>query len=151
MQKELIVRRAWEVLEPELKAIDVELVEVEFGREEVGDVLRLYIDHPEGVTLDRCVDVTRYVSPVLDKEDFISEAYNLEVSSPGIDRPIRKAADFARFEGEPVKLETVTPVSGRRRYKGRLAGFEDGLIAVDCDGTVHTVHIENIKRAKLDR
>lgn len=151
MQKEQIVRRTWEVLEPELKAIGVELVEVEFGREEVGDVLRLYIDHPEGVTLDRCVEVSRYVGPVLDMEDFIPEAYNLEVSSPGIDRPLRKPGDFKRFEGEPVKLETIAPVGGRRRYKGRLAGFDDGLVAVDCDGTVHTVHIENVKRAKLDR
>lgn len=151
MQREQIVRRTWEVLEPELASIGFELVEVEFGREDVGDVLRLYIDREGGITIDHCVEVSRYVGPVLDKEDFIEEAYNLEVSSPGIDRPLRKPSDFARFAGEAVKVETVTPIGGRRRYAGRLIGYEDGLISVDCDGTVHTVHVENVKRAKLAR
>lgn len=146
-----IVRRAWEVLEPELDSLGFELVEIEYGREDAGYVLRLYIDRTGGVTIDHCVEVSRYVGPVLDKEDFIEGAYNLEVSSPGIDRPLRKPVDFTRFAGEPIKVETVAAMAGRRRYAGRLAGYEDGLIAIDCGGTVHRVHIENVKRAKLDR
>lgn len=151
MQRDEMVRRSWEGLEPELAQLGYELVEVEFGREEPGDVLRLYIDREGGVTIDDCVKVSRYVSALLDKDDFIEDAYNLEVSSPGIDRPIRKREDFERFAGERVKLEAITPIGGRRRYKGVLTGFEDGLVGVDCDGTIHTVHIENVKKAKLDR
>lgn len=151
MQQEQIVRRTWEALEDDLARFGYELVEVEYGREDVGEVLRLYVDNDTGITIDDCVDVSRFVSPVLDKEDYIPQAYNLEVSSPGIDRPIRKVNDFERFRGERIKLETVTPIGGRKRYTGTLEGIQDGLITVTCDGDAHAIHIENVKKAKLDR
>ncbi|MDQ1257904.1 MAG: ribosome maturation factor RimP [Candidatus Hydrogenedentes bacterium] len=145
-----IVQRAWSVLEPELAVHGYELVEVEFepsGRR----TLRLYIDRDGGVTVDDCVAVSQLAGPVLDVKDFIDGSYVLEVSSPGIDRPVRKPADFARFTGERIHLKTHVAVHGRKRFTGVLTGFEDGLVRIDCDGTVCEVHIENLKRANLDR
>lgn len=145
------IRKAWETLTPELQEQGFELVEVEFRTEGGRRILRVYIDKPGGVTIDDCADVSQVLSPALDVADFISGMYYLEVSSPGIDRPIRKPADFARFVGEPVKLRTETPVQGRKRFSGRLTGFEDGLVLLECDGQPCSVHIENVERANLDR
>lgn len=76
----------------------------------------------------------------------------LEVSSPGIDRPVRKTADFTRFAGEQVRVQTHAPVAGRKKFKGKLEGIEDGLIRVTVeDGELVSIHIENVKRANLER
>jgi ribosome maturation factor RimP len=147
-----VIERVWRELEPEVNAQGYDLVEVEFGHEAAGRVLRLYIDKPGGgITLDDCQTVSHVVGATLDRLDFLQDRYVLEVSSPGIDRPIRKGSDFERFEGEKVKLVAQTPVSGRKRFHGILKGFEDGLIKLDCDGALYEVHIENVKKANLDR
>ena len=145
-----IVQEAWKLFESELEELGYELIEIEYLMENGSMVLRLYLDSPKGITIDDCAEASRMISAFMDQSDFISSEYLLEVSSPGIERPIRKPCDFERFIGESVKLKTVTPIEGRRRYKGILAGFSDGLIAIDVDGTIHQVHIENVKRAKLD-
>jgi ribosome maturation factor RimP len=75
----------------------------------------------------------------------------LEVSSPGIDRPIRKPEDFERFAGERIRLKARSPVNGRKHFKGVLTGLKDGLVLLECDGESHAIHIENIKKANLDR
>ncbi len=146
-----IVERVWRLAEPELESHGYELVEVDFGHEVHGRVLRLYIDKGGGISLDDCQSVSHLIGALLDQADFLQEHYILEVSSPGFDRPIRKASDFSRFAGEPVKLVTQSPVSGRKRFKGVLRGYQDGLILIECDGTSYEVHIENVKRANLDR
>lgn len=152
MQQRELITRAWQLLEPELAEQGYELVELELGRQGASPVLRVFIDKAGGgITLDDCAEVSQFLSPLLDKVDLIDERYMLEVSSPGIDRPLRKPSDFKRFEGEPIRLRSHAPVNGRSRFKGRLAGFEDGLIQVECEGTAWTVHIENLKSARLDR
>jgi ribosome maturation factor RimP len=144
------MRQAWELLEPEIDELGYELVEVEYGQFETGLILRLYIDKDQGVTLDHCVEVSRLASAILDQHDFGNDQYNLEVSSPGIDRPVRKPEDFIRFIGEPLKVKTIAPVGGRKRFKGTLTGFDDGMISVDIDGDLFSIHVENIKKAQLD-
>ena len=139
------------MFEPELAEQGYELIEVEYVQDYGSMILRLYIDSEEGVNVDDCATASRLISAIMDQADFIRSEYLLEVSSPGVERPVRKAEDFVRFIGESVKLKTVTPIEGRRRYKGTLAGFEDGLVAIDVDGTTHHIHIENVKRAKLDQ
>jgi len=146
-----VIERVWEDVTPELNEQGYELVEVEYVPGSRGRTLRLFIDKEGGVTLDDCQRVSRMVSNLLDRADFIQEHYVLEVSSPGFDRPVRKAADFERFKGERVKLVLETAVSGRKRINGVLQGYHDGLVAVDSDGTVYEVHIENLKKANLDR
>jgi len=148
-----MVRLLWTRLEPVLAEQGYALVEVELAGGPGGrPVLRLYIDKPAGgVTLDDCVAATQVLGPLLDAEDLINARYTLEVSSPGIDRPLRKPADFARFSGEAIRVTTHAPVEGRKRFNGILRGFEDGLILLECDGTVCPIHIENLKKANLDR
>ena len=128
-----------------------DLVEIEFTQEGHRATLRLYVDKDGGITLDDCTAVTQLVSPLLDRSDFISGNYYLEVSSPGIDRPVRKPADFERFVGEPIRVRAVEPVQGRRNFRGSLKGFDDGLILLECEGQAYSVHIENLAKANLDR
>jgi ribosome maturation factor RimP len=151
MERRDVVRRAWRELEPELQLLGVELVEVDYVRQGASDLLRLYIDKPGGVNIDDCAEVSRHVSLLLDKLDFLGSDYLLEVSSPGIDRPIRKPSDFEAYVGEPIRLQSEVPVDGRKRFRGNLAGYAEGLIRVEVDGTEYRIHIENLKKAQLDR
>lgn len=146
-----IVRRSWQEFEPELAEQGYELVEVEYGMQGGSAVLRLFIDKSEGVTLDDCQRVSHLVSALLDRSDFVSGHYMLEVSSPGFDRPVRKASDFERFAGEKIALTALTAIAGRKQFRGILKGFRDGLVLVECAGTEHGIHIENLKKARLDR
>lgn len=145
------IRTVWQELAPELAQHGFELVEVELDNYAGRKVLRLFIDKTGGVTLDDCTRVSHLLSPLLDLKDWFDGPYALEVSSPGIDRPIRKPEDFVRFMGEPVKLKTHEPVSGKKRFTGVLTGFQDGLVQVTCDETLYEVHLGNIKKANLDR
>jgi len=146
-----IMRRVWATLEPELAEQGFELVEAEFEQQGSRRILRLYIDRDGGVTLDDCAAASQFVGALLDAKELVDGAYVLEMSSPGIDRPVRKASDFRRFVGERLKVKTYEPVAGRKRMKGILTGFEDGSVLLDCDGQAHAIHVENVKKARLDR
>ena len=147
-----IIRTAWSVFDPELQEQGYELVEVEYGRQEGVLILRVYIDKASGgITLDDCTAVSQLLSPLLDTKDFVGGEYMLEVSSPGFERPLRRPEHFVRFAGEPVKLVTHALVGGRSRFSGVLKGFDDGLILVEVDGEIVTIHIENLKKARLNR
>lgn len=146
-----LTRRIWNEVEPHIEEQGFELVEVLLGRSGRRTVLRIFIDKPAGVTLDDCAAVSQLLGPILDAEDFFSGSYLLEVSSPGFDRPLRKAKDFERFAGETVRLRAATPVNGRRNFRGALLGYRDGLILLDCDGTPFELHIGNLDRAHLVR
>ncbi|HNR29567.1 MAG TPA: ribosome maturation factor RimP [Candidatus Hydrogenedentes bacterium] len=152
MENRALIKQLWEQLAPDLTEQGYELVELEYARGGRTPVLRFYVDKVGGgVSLDDCAKVSQLLSALLDKLDFIGGRYVLEVSSPGVDRPLRQAADFRRFAGEPVRLQSLAPVEGRSRFRGTLEGIEDGLILVDCDGKRCAVHIENLKSARLDR
>ena len=133
------------LLEPAIEALGYELVELEFPPH----LLRIYIDREGGVTVDDCEAVSRQVSAVLDVEDPIPGAYTLEVSSPGLDRPLRKQADFARFAGGRVKLELTLPKDGRRRYTGILKGCEAGEVMIEVDGALHKLPLADVGKARL--
>jgi ribosome maturation factor RimP len=101
--------------------------------------------------VDDCAAVSHVLSAQLDQSDFIAERYTLEVSSPGIARPLRRKKDFDRFAGERIRLTTVTPIEGRRRFAGVLRGMNDDLVGVSVEGTEYRIHVENVKHASLDR
>ena len=137
------------LLEAPVQALGYEVVELEFHSQGRGGLLRVYIDREGGVTVDDCEKVSRQVSAVLDVEDPIPGAYTLEVSSPGLDRPLRKEADFVRFAGERAKLELLLPKDGRKRYTGTLKGCEAGEVSIEVDGVVHRLPLGDIAKARL--
>ncbi len=127
-----------------------ELVGVEYLRGRPGgDLLRVYIDAEKGITLDDCAAVSNQLSGVLDVEDLIPGNYTLEVSSPGLDRPLFEPDHYRRFLGREVKIRLDSSVPGRRRYKGTLLGIEGGKIEVEADGEVHTLNLDEIREARL--
>ena len=136
--------------EPLVKDLGLELVDVEFRREGHGWVLRLYIDRPDGgVTLEDCTTVSREISRYLEVEDPIDHAYHLEVSSPGLERPLKKEKDFVRFAGRRARIKLREKRDGQRVFTGMLAGMEDGAVLLDTDkGRVSFLPTE-IARARL--
>jgi ribosome maturation factor RimP len=137
------------LLEAPVEALGYAVVELEFHPQGRGGLLRIFIDREGGVTVDDCEKVSRQVSAVLDVEDPIPGAYTLEVSSPGLDRPLRKEADFTRFAGEKAKLELLLPRDGRKRYTGTLKGCEAGEVLMEVDGVVHRLPLGDIAKARL--
>jgi len=146
--------RLWPIVEPIAEEEGLELVEVEFVQQSGNWVLRIYLDKPGGVQLDDCERVSRRLSPVLDVEDLIPHRYVLEVSSPGIPRPLRRACDFERFSGHRARIELVLPLDGRRRFSGELAGVSgepESQVTLKLEGgeVVH-LSLAQIKRARLE-
>ncbi|MFH0809144.1 MAG: ribosome maturation factor RimP [Pseudomonadota bacterium] len=135
-----------EILEPQ----GVELVDVEYRREGGQWVLRLYVDRPGGITLEDCARVSRQVGDLLEVADFMEQAYTLEVSSPGLDRPLKKERDFERYQGHEVNIKTHGPVEGRKHFRGRLMGLREGKVEVEVDGQVLAIPRSAISRANLD-
>jgi ribosome maturation factor RimP len=101
------------------------------------------------MSLEDCTKISRAISAVLDVEDPIEGAYSLEVSSPGIDRPLTRPKDYERFAGFEAKLETRAPIDGRKRFKGRLRGLEAGQVKIEVDGATLALPLEEIDKAKL--
>jgi ribosome maturation factor RimP len=128
----------------------LELVHIESLIENDHCILRLYIDKEGGVNLGDCTGVSRQLGDLMDVSLQISGEYRLEVSSPGIERPLSKPADFQRFKGQTAMITTLSPVEGRSRFKGTLLGLASGeMVCMDVDGTTHEIALENIKRARL--
>lgn len=143
------VKELWELLEPIVASEGMEIIEMEFQREPQGYVLRIYIDHPDGVTIEDCTRVSRVVGDYLDVLDPIDHAYHLEVSSPGVDRPLRKPEHFSRYLGSVVRVKTTELVEGRKNFKGILVGTDDIAITVECDGRNYTIPISTVEKARL--
>ena len=129
----------------------MELVHLELKREPGGQLLRVVIDKEGGVTLDDCARISRQLSVQLDVEDPIEGRYTLEVSSPGLDRPLYTDRDFARFTGRRIRLSTHLPLDGRRNFQGRLDGIEDGSVRITLeDGRQVAVPREQVAKARLE-
>jgi len=136
-------------LAPLVEGLGYELWELEYSPGRGHGLLRLYIDAGAGITVDDCERVSRALSEVLDAEDPIPGQYTLEVSSPGLERPLRTARQFERFVGEAVYVETVQAIEGRRRFKGALATAGAESIEVDVDGKRWTLPLNGIRKAHL--
>jgi ribosome maturation factor RimP len=149
MDRELI-SALWRLIEPVLEPDGIELVEVEFKPEGGRWVLRLYIDSPVGVTLDDCEFTSRQIGALLDIKDPIHRPYTLEVSSPGINRVLRKEKDFNLFAGSPVRLKTRRKVAGRRNFQGILKGMENSKIVIEVEGDRIEISAEDLEKARLD-
>ena len=124
----------WQHIAPVVTAMGYQFVGAEYGRQDGRALLRIYIDKDAGITLDDCSQVSGQVSAVLDVNDPISEAYVLEVSSPGVDRPLFEPADFQRFTGYCARIRLQMPVQGRRNFKGLLLGMAGDDVLIEQDG-----------------
>ncbi|NOK20474.1 ribosome maturation factor RimP [Corallococcus carmarthensis] len=152
--KQTVEEKAAALLDPIVANEGLELLDVEYVREREGWVLRLFIDKPGGrVGLDECSQVSRAVDPSLDVEDFIPQEYNLEVSSPGVNRPLKKPAHFERVKGQKVKVKTFGPLGDppRKNFSGTLIGVAADAISVDVEGGgAFIIPFKDIAKAHLE-
>jgi len=137
------------LFEPAITAMGYELVGVEYLRQGTQGLLRVYIDSEEGITADDCGDVSHQVSGILEVEDPIREHYVLEVSSPGLDRPLYTAEDFVRFTGNKAKIRTRMHFEGRRNYTGVLHGVEEDQVLIEVDNEEFRLPLDEIDKANL--
>lgn len=138
------------LLRDEVELLGYELVGVELIGQGKGDMLlRIYIDHADGINMDDCVQVSHQVSGVLEVEDPIREHYRLEVSSPGLDRPLFEKAHFERFEGHKVRIKTRSKIETRHHFTGVLQGVEEEQVLLEDDGTLYRIPIDEIVTARL--
>jgi len=138
------------LFEPVVESMGYELVGVEFTGGSGHGTLRVYIDRENGVNIDDCASISRQVSAILDVEEPIQQSYDLEVSSPGLDRPIFKLADFERFAGELARIKMSVGVDGRRNFKGVLKGVVAAkLIEIEVDGETYQLPLADIGKANL--
>lgn len=152
-RKEEILEKVRGIAAPLAAQEGLELVDVEIGGAGGRQALRLFIDRPGGVSLDDCTAVSRVVSAALDVEDPIQGAYDLEVSSPGLDRPLRTPEHFLKFAGQKVRVKTYGPLAeceNRKTFVGILKGFEDGKVVVDVDGRVFHVPHAQVSKANVE-
>ena len=148
MRKE-VGQRVGEIADSLLKAEGFELVDLEYRREGRRWVLRLFIDKAGGVTVEDCADVSRELGDLLDAKDVVPEAYLLEVSSPGLNRRVRKKEDFSRFAGRKVEVRLIAPQEGRRKIVGDILGVEGEAVVVAAPEFTYSIALEDIARATL--
>jgi ribosome maturation factor RimP len=137
------------MLRPAVEEVGKELLGVEFISAGNQSVLRLFIDHEKGIDVDDCAEVSRQVGAILDVEDPISSEYNLEVSSPGVDRPLFDLAQFEAVIGETINVKLSIPLNGRRKFKGQLVSIEKDTLIVVVDGQDFELVFSNVDKANL--
>ncbi len=145
----IITKQVADLVEPILGEMGFELVDVQYLPKYGRWVLRLYIDTEGGVTIDDCARVSREIGDLIDVKDVIMHEYILEVSSPGLNRPLKKEADFIWARGKRVKVRMVKPVNGRRNFTGYLKNFEDGTLYVEAEGSLMALPWVEVEKANL--
>jgi len=138
-----------DMLRPAVEETGKELLGVEFISAGNNSILRLFIDHENGINVDDCAEVSRQVGAILDVEDPVSSEYNLEVSSPGLDRPLFELAHFKEVVGETINVKLSMPLNGRRKFKGILSAIENDTLIVEVDGIDYELVISNVDKANL--
>jgi len=144
-----ITDRAKSLISGYLEENGIELVDIIYRREQPGMVLRLLVDTPEGITLDRCEGLNNYLGGLLEKENAIEEHYVIEVSSPGLDRPVKTDRDYERSLGKKLDLTTYEPVDGKKTHDGTFAGMDKENIVLEADGVSTVIPKRLVASAKL--
>ena len=148
-EQERVLETAGKLAEPLCNAEGMELVFTEYQAEPGGRILRLYIDQPGGVTLDDCANISRQLGDLLDVSLETDEPYNLEVSSPGVNRPLGKLADFNRFKGQEAKIQVSEPIDSQKNFKGTLMGAEGSEITILTNDKTVAIRFDTITKARL--
>lgn len=145
------VQRVEEIVKPFADSLSLELWDITFTKEGTDWYLRIFIDKEGGVSLDDCVELTRTVTKPLDEADPISQSYTLEVSSPGVERELKKDRHFEKYVGSAVMMRTIRPIDGVRDFNGTLLSYEDGTVTVKLkDEREITVNKKETSYVKLD-
>ncbi len=142
--------RIEEMVAPAINDMGFDIVRVQLSGEKK-QCLQIMAEPQNGrpMVVEDCADISRAVSALLDVEGLIGESYDLEISSPGLDRPLTRAKDFERFAGYEAKVEMTRPINGRRRFRGRLLGLKDDMVRITVEGENRDLPYEDIQRAKL--
>ena len=139
----------WDIIEPIVSSEGMELVAIDYVRESHGWVLRLYVDTPSGVTIDHCARLSRQLGDVLDVKDIVPHAYTLEVSSPGLNRILKKEKDFLTYRGEVITVKTSEPVEQRKKFQGKLLECTEGTIILKADNREVRIPLSLIVKAQI--
>jgi ribosome maturation factor RimP len=149
MGKAPVAQSVTELIEPGLLANGLELVDVEFKKEGKNWILRIYIDCEGGITLADCQKVSRLVGDLIEVEEVIEPVFTLEVSSPGLNRVLKKEKDFLRYSGKNIYVQCHAPMDGRKKFTGILTGFIDQSIHLELDGQRYTIPLSLVAKANL--
>jgi ribosome maturation factor RimP len=147
---ETVIERVEAVALPILEESGLELVDVQYRREQNGWILRLIIDKQDGLNLNDCAAVSREISQLLDIENFIDQAYNLEVTSPGLDRPLKSIAEFERFVGRKAKIKTIDPIAGEHAFIGKINRTAGESIVLEVGTKEVTILFSQVAKARLE-
>jgi ribosome maturation factor RimP len=149
--KSILVEQIEQISAPVLQEHGTELVDCQFVHEHGQWVLRFFLDKAGGITLDDCATVSEHIGRILDATDIIKQHYSLEVSSPGINRPLKKESDYQRFIGEKVDVTLYAPLNGRRHFKGTLQSVSAGVAVVEVEPQqTFALPLADVAKAKLD-
>lgn len=149
MSRRNIVNQVAEWVEDIIQDTDIELVDVEYIKEHQGWVLRVFLDKPDGIDVEDCREVSEVLSDKLDEEDPIPGSYSLEVSSPGLERPLKKESDYLRFTGRLANIRTYSGIHGRKKFEGILKGLRDDNVLLEFEGETIEIPLELIAKARL--
>lgn len=149
MGKAPVTQSVIELIEPGLLAKGLELVDVEFKKEGKNWVLRVFIDKEGGVTLEDCQKISSLVGDLIEVEEVIEPAYTMEVSSPGLNRVLKKEKDFIRFSGKKICVQCHAPLNGRKKFTGILKDFKNQSIHLEVDGQLQIISINRVAKANL--
>ncbi|UCF86195.1 MAG: ribosome maturation factor RimP [Desulfobacteraceae bacterium] len=146
---DLVVRDVIRLIEPILNEMGFELVDIEYLSEHGRWVLRIYVDSEDGITLDDCAGVSNEIGDLIDVNDIFEHEYVLEVSSPGLNRPLKKEKDFLKAVGKKVKVKMINPVKERRNFTGYLKAFQDGMLDIEVRNELISLPLRDVKKANL--
>ena len=146
---DLVVRDVNRLIEPILNEMGFELVDIEYLSEHGRWVLRIFVDSEDGITLDDCARVSNEIGDLIDVNDIFEHEYVLEVSSPGLNRPLKKEKDFLKAVGKKVKVKMINPVKERRNFTGYLKAFQDGMLYIEVRNELISLPLRDVKKANL--
>jgi ribosome maturation factor RimP len=149
MGKTSIYQLVRELIEPTVTEHNIELVDVEYIKAGKVWILRVFIDKKQGVTVSDCQKLSREIEDLIEVHELISDPYNLEVSSPGLDRPLKIEADFLRNKGKQIQLTTYSPIEGRKKFSGIVLDVKDKVLFLKDKGDYQELELANIAQAKL--
>lgn len=150
MKFEPVIQEVHKTIEPILQSQGLELIDVEYKREAQGWVLRIYLDREGGITVEDCAEASRELGAILEVRDLIPNRYVLEVSSPGVTRPLKRPEDFNKYQNRSVKIKLFMPLEGRRNFKGKLLGLKEDKVSVESERRIYEIPIQNIAKANLE-